>query len=178
MPEGRIRRTIRVLLPKKKVTIGKNEIMTILPHRGTMLLLDEAVISREVIRGQLLIGDEFCIGHAVFDGRLVFRGVDVPEMAAQLLGVSWAHQHPEFQNRIGFLGEIKGAKFHEPIIPGELLIVEMDPAKIRQKVLGGPELEKMLITVAARDILVRVKKERKATIASVKLAIIPHQGKS
>jgi len=178
MPEGWIRKTIKVLLPEKKVTIGRDEIMTILPHRGTMLLLDEAVISREVIRGQLLIGDEFCIGHAVFDGRLVFRGVDVPEMAAQLLGVSWAHQHPEFQNRIGFLREVKGAKFHGPITPGELLIIEMDPAKIRQKVLGGPEPDKMLITVAARDISAKVKKEKKATIASVKLAIIPPQRES
>ncbi len=173
MPDGRIRRTIKDLLSEKKVTVNKDGIMRILPHRGTVLLLDEVVISREAIRGQLLIRDEFCIGHAVFDGSLVFRGVDIPEMAAQLLGVSWAHQHPEFQNRIGFLREIGGAKFHKPIIPGELLIVEIDPAKIRQKVLGGPELEKMLITVTARDISARVKKERKATIASVKLAIIP-----
>lgn len=160
----------------KKVTLRKEEIMSILPHRGRMLLLDEVEVTSQKATGTLLVTEDFCKGHAVTGERLVFRGVDMEEMAAQLLGVVWGVQHPKFTKRAGLLRGIGRSKFFGgPVFVGDTLIVEIERRNIRDRVVGGPEPERMSVTVVAKDFLVRVKKENKATIEHIKLVIAPQE---
>ncbi len=167
-----VRRKIRDWFPKREITVNREEIKEILPHRGNKFLLDRAVISPKVFRGELLIRDELCVGHEIASGRPVFRGVDIPEMAAQLVGFVWGHQHPSYRDMIGMLNGIDRVKIRKPIFPGDILVVEIDPAKVRQKIFGGPETETMRVVLIAREISARVKKEKKASVGSLKIVII------
>lgn len=158
----------------KKVAVSREDIMLILPHRGRMLLLDRVIIAPQVATGEFLVTEEVCKGHAVAGERLIFRGVDIVEMAAQLLGVTWGIQHPDFINRAGILRETGKAKFFGGLVfVGDLLIIEIKRRNIRERILGGPELESMSVVLVAKDFSARVKKEKKAVIETIKLAVVP-----
>ena len=155
----------------KKVTVEKEDIMEILPHRDRMLLLDRVIITPQTIAGEFLVTEDVCRGHAVVGDKLLFRGVDIEEMSAQLLGASWGIQHPDFTNMVGLLREIGRSKFYGPIFVDDLLIVEIKRGNIKERILGGPEPDFMSIALTAKEFLARVKKEKKAVIESVKLVI-------
>jgi len=70
---------------EEKIIIGKKDILSILPHRDRMLLLDEVTITDERVIGRFEVTEDVCQGHE-FDGRLIFRGVDIVEMAALTFG--------------------------------------------------------------------------------------------
>lgn len=164
---------IEIIGGKKEVAIvGKEQIEGMLPHRGKMLLLSEVAITSEEVKGKFAVTQEVCEGHAVLGDRLVFRGVDVIEMAAQTVGVSWGIQHPDFLGKSGMLRRVDGVKFSKPIFVGDSVEVAISAQKIRDRVLGGPEAEKIMIKVIARDIEVFVGKERKATVGEIELAFI------
>ncbi len=170
-----IRETVRSWLPRKKTVLGPEDIEAILPHRGSKLLMDEVTVSSEVLCGKLLIRDEHCIGHEVADGKPLFRGVDIPEMAAQLAGFVWGYQHPDYRDMMGMLNGIDRVKVRKPVFVGETLIIEIDPKKVRQRILGGPEKETLRIILIAKDVSARVRKERKASIGSLKIVILSPQ---
>ncbi len=74
--------------------VNKDFISQVLPHRGRMLLLDRVVITPSKVAGFFTVTEEVCAGHAI-GNNAVFRGVELPEMANQLLGIWYAIQHPE-----------------------------------------------------------------------------------
>ncbi len=170
-----IGKTIRSWFPKKEIFIGSEDIEKILPHRGSKLLLDRVVISPKVFRGELRVRDEHCIGHEVAPGTPLFRGVDISEMAAQLAGFVWGYQHHDYREMMGMLNGIDKVKVRKPVFVGETLIIEIDPSRLRQRILGGPEKETLRIILIARDISVRVKKEKKGSIGSLKIVILSPQ---
>lgn len=134
-------------LEKKEegIIIGKEKIMSILPHRGDKLLLDKVIITADKIIGEFKVTKEVCKGHE-FDGKLVFRGVDTIEMAAQLLGI-WAGQYSEFKGKIPYLRDIRGeVKFIAPVFPSDLLVMEL-PVK---KEIGSEEEESPRVEVSGR----------------------------
>jgi len=156
----------------KKVSVGKEEIMSILPHRGRMLLLDRVVITSQTAIGEFLVTEEVCKGHAVTGGELIFRGVDIEEMSAQLLGVLWGVQHPDFTNKTGLLREIGRSKFFGgPVFVGDLLIVEIGRGNIKERILGGPEPDRISIALVAKEFSARVRKDKRATVEFIKLII-------
>lgn len=109
---------------REKIIIGKGEIMSILPHRGKFLLLDRVVITPEKIIGEFKVPREVC--HEVW-GKAIFRGVDYPEMAAQVLGIWIAQQakrYPVFNEKIA---PLRKASFMSiaPSFPEDLLRIEM-----------------------------------------------------
>jgi len=154
---------------RKRVVLRKSRIKLILPHRGRMLLLDKVTIFPEKIIGEFLVTKKTCKGHAVLGDKLVLRGSDLLDMAAQLLGV-WVGQNSDFFGRICMVREYGGAKFKNPILPDEKLIIEIDSNNIKEEVLGKDSLETVIIT--GENFLIRTEKETKAQINSVKLVVL------
>lgn len=112
------------------LTIEKDFVARILPHRGPALLLDRVVITPQKVVGFFTVTLEVCAGHEI-GGTAVFRAVYLPEMANQLLGVWFASQHPELigAGRILFAssGSYKAIKF---IQAGETIAMEVDYADL------------------------------------------------
>lgn len=146
--------------------IEKEEIKSILPHRGTKLLLDQVLITAQKITGKFRVTKEVCQGHAVLNGKLVLKGSDLLDMAAQLLAV-WMAQNSDFKENGAVIREYKGAKFRKPIFPGELLVLEMD----KEDTLARVFREGKIITVTGERFLAKVKNEIRAEIYPVKLFI-------
>lgn len=104
--------------------MDREEIMRILPHRGDMLLLDEAVLAGGVSRGKYHVrGDEwFLKGH--FPGNPVVPGVILCEILAQsacalLAGVS-------SPGALTYYTGIDKAKFKAPVRPGDTIETECE----------------------------------------------------
>jgi len=169
---GRTRKIFRgvvnFLKREEKIIINKEQIGLILPHRGRMLLLDRVVITAQKIMGEFIVTNEVCDGHAVLEGKLVLKGSDLFDMAAQLLGV-WAAQHSdaEFKGKKTVIREYGGAKFRNPIFPKEFLVMEIDPENASAQVMVGRDI----IITKGEKFSARVGKEKKAEISSVELII-------
>jgi len=150
----------------KKIIIEKNNIENILPHRGRMLLLDKVIITRKKIIGEFLVTDQVCEGHNVFNGKPIFKGSDLLDMAAQTLGV-WIAQNSELGKEKMVVREYGKSKFRKPILPGEILNSEILTEKITiQKIENSG-----MIIIRGKKILIKVKEERRAEISSVELVL-------
>jgi len=156
----------------KKVTVGKEDIMLILPHRDRMLLLDRVTVTSQTATGEFLVTEDVCKGHAVAGGKLIFRCVDIGEMAAQLLGVTWGVQHPDFTSKVGFLIGIGRSKFFgDPVFVGDLLSIKIERKNIKERILDGPEPDRMSIVLVAKGFSAKVRKKEIATVEFIKLVI-------
>lgn len=185
----RIRRVIggvRNFLVKDQRIINRSQIEEILPHRGRMLFLDEVVITNKNILGKFTVTDEVCKGHE-FNSQLVFRGVDIIEMAAQVLGI-WLAQHSESKDQIAFFRRILGeVKFYGMVVPSNVLLVEIPVIAIdeddedEKERSGNPRIEisgrpdRLLKRAVAENITARVGSTNKAVILGIEFSIINQQ---
>ena len=107
--------------------MDKVEITSILPHRGNMLLIDEAALENGKARGKYTVrGDEwFLDGH--FPGNPIVPGVILCEILAQsacvLLEAEVAGGATPF-----FTG-ISSARFKSPVRPGDSIETECEITK-------------------------------------------------
>ncbi len=137
-------------LKKEKRIIETEQIRSILPHRGGKLFLDKVTITAKKITGEYLVTEEACRGHKI-GGQLMFKGVDYPEMAAQLLGVWLSQQadpHPILDGKLAFFRKAS-FKCVGLAVPGDLLRVEMpviEPNEAEEEE-GNPRIE----TVGTED---------------------------
>ena len=163
---------VRNFLRKEKKVIEKSEIENILPHRGRMLLLDEVSISEKAIVGKFTVSEEVCQGHE-FNGQLIFRGVDIVEMAAQILGV-WAYQHSEFQGKLAFFRSIQGeVKFKDKVGLGDNLIIEIAVGEKNPRIeISGRPPDRLIQRIIGERFTAFVDKKRKAEISGIELIIV------
>ncbi len=109
--------------------MDREEIMQILPHRGSMLLLDEAWIDEDgAAHGRYRArGDEwFFDGH--FPGNPVMPGVVQCEIVAQ---ASCMLFQEELKTRTAYYAGIDKVRFRRMVRPGD--VMELKSELIRQK---------------------------------------------
>ena len=129
---------------REEIIIEKEQIKSILPHRKGKLFLDRVIITAKKITGEFLITAEACEGHEI-GGQPMFRGVDYPEMTAQLLGIWLARQATQYPQLNERLAPLRKASFKciGSSIPGDILRVEI-PIKERNEEEGeegNPRME-------------------------------------
>ncbi len=102
------------------MVMDREEIKTFLPHRGPMLLLDEALVDQQgVAHGKLVIrGDEaFLDGH--FPGNPIVPGVVLCEIIAQSAG-ALVREHL-VEGCLPLFAGMEKVRFRRMVKPGETL---------------------------------------------------------
>lgn len=110
--------------------MGTKEIMEIIPHRQPFLLLDTI---EELEPGKRAVGkkcvtynEPFFAGH--FPGEPVMPGVLIVEALAQAGAVAIL-SNPEFKGKTAYFGAINNARFKQKVVPGDVLLLELEIIK-------------------------------------------------
>jgi len=119
--------------------IGKvldiNTIQKILPHRYPFLLVDRIVESSEsriVGIKNVTINEPFFQGH--FPGHPIMPGVLMIEAMAQVGGIG-ALSMKDNRGKLAYFLSINNAKFRKPVVPGDVLRIEVDLLKVKLNVM-------------------------------------------
>lgn len=106
------------------------EIMEIIPHRQPFLLIDTI---EELEEGKRAVGkkcvsynEPFFAGH--FPQEPVMPGVLIVEAMAQVGAVALLSKE-EFKGKTAYFGGINSAKFKQKVVPGDVLILELEITK-------------------------------------------------
>lgn len=104
-----------------------NEIQKILPHRYPFLMVDGIEemegVKRIVGVKSVTINEAHFQGH--FPGKPIMPGVLIIEAMAQAGGVLLLRQVTNRENKLLYFVAIDGARFRRPVVPGELLKLEV-----------------------------------------------------
>jgi 3-hydroxyacyl-[acyl-carrier-protein] dehydratase len=110
------------------------EIMKLLPHRYPFLLVDKI---QEFEKGQRIVGiknvtiNEPCfLGH--FPDHPIMPGVLILEAMAQVGGVYAILAKETGENQVPYFVGIDKAKFRKPVLPGDVLELELVLLKVRR----------------------------------------------
>ena len=110
--------------------MGTKEIMEIIPHRHPFLLIDAI---EELEPGKRAVGkkcvtynEPFFAGH--FPGEPVMPGVLIVEALAQAGAVAIL-SNPEFKGKTAYFGAINSARFKQKVVPGDVLLLELEIIK-------------------------------------------------
>ncbi len=113
-------------------------IMSILPHRYPMLLVDRVLAiepqKRIVAIKNVTINEEVFLGH--FPGHPVVPGVLLVEGMAQAGGILLLYDKPEAERRekLLYFTAIDRARFRRPVVPGDQIRYEIDVMRLRPTV--------------------------------------------
>jgi 3-hydroxyacyl-[acyl-carrier-protein] dehydratase len=113
------------------------EIMSILPHRYPMLMVDRIVEIQE--EQQSIVGiknvtanEPHFTGH--FPNYAVMPGVLIVEAMAQVGGVLVTVLAPHTRGKLMLLASVENAKFRKPVVPGDQLRLQMRLERLKRNV--------------------------------------------
>jgi 3-hydroxyacyl-[acyl-carrier-protein] dehydratase len=108
------------------------EIQKIIPHRYPFLLVDRIEFcepgKQAVGIKNVTVNEPFFQGH--FPGKPIMPGVLILEALAQVGAVALLVL-PEYAGKIALFGGLKNARFRRPVVPGDILRLEVEIQKIR-----------------------------------------------
>lgn len=127
------------------------EIMNIIPHRYPFLLVDTIEELEPGVRALgkkcVSVNEPFFQGH--FPGNPVMPGVLIIEALAQVGAVAMLSQ-PQFQGRTAYFAGIDKARFRQKVVPGDVLLLEMEIVKVKGPVGVGRATARVNDKVAAQ----------------------------
>ena len=127
------------------------EIMDIIPHRYPFLLIDTIEELdpgvRALGRKCVSVNEPFFQGH--FSGNPVMPGVLIIEALAQVGAVAMLAQ-PDFKGRTAYFAGIDKARFRQKVVPGDVLLLEMEIIKVKGPIGVGRAVAKVGDKVAAQ----------------------------
>ena len=103
------------------ISLNKNQIKELLPHREPMLLIDELLNIKKLFSATAIVNvrkDSFYVqGH--FPGQPVMPGVLIVEAFGQAAAALTAHgiDKSTYENKLVFLMSVEKARFRNPVIP-------------------------------------------------------------
>ena len=120
------------------ITLNKKEILSLLPHRDPMLLIDE-INNIEKLRSAAgivnVMKDSFFVkGH--FPGQPVMPGVLIVEAFGQTAAALTAHglDKSTYENKLVFLMGVEKARFRNPVIPNCKLFLKIEAIRSHGRV--------------------------------------------
>ena len=118
--------------------LTKSEIISLLPHREPMLLIDELNDIKKLHSATAIMNvtkDAFYInGH--FPGNPVMPGVLIVEAFGQAAAALTAHgiDKKEYENKLVFLMSVEKARFRNPVIPDCKLELKIEAVRSHGRV--------------------------------------------
>ena len=113
------------------MSIDINAIQKILPHRYPFLLVDrilEIVDNKVIGIKNVTINEPFFQGH--FPGHPIMPGVLIIEAMAQVGGVGALNLKANL-GKLAYFLSIDNARFRKPVLPGDVLRMEVDLLKVK-----------------------------------------------
>ena len=118
--------------------LNKEQIISLLPHRDPMLLIDELYDIKALESAKAIVNvkkDSFFVqGH--FPGNPVMPGVLIVESFGQAAAALTAHglERSTYENKLVFLMGVEKARFRNPVIPDCQLILNIDAIRSHGRV--------------------------------------------
>jgi UDP-3-O-[3-hydroxymyristoyl] N-acetylglucosamine deacetylase/3-hydroxyacyl-[acyl-carrier-protein] dehydratase len=136
------------------------QIMKLLPHRPPFLLVDRVLkIEGAKITAvkNVTMNEPFFVGH--YPEHPVMPGVLQLEAIAQVAGIVLIKQG-ETVNQLAYLMSAEDVKWRKPVVPGDVLIIEVELTKVRGKIckakgvckVAGDVVSEAGVTFMIRDI--------------------------
>ncbi len=119
-------------MPAGEMVLDINDVLTILPHRFPMLMVDRIVgfegDTKCIGVKNVTINEPYFTGH--FPGHPIMPGVLQLEAMAQVSSVLMLRK-PENAGKIGYFMSANNVKFRRPVLPGDVLKIETNLIKMR-----------------------------------------------
>ena len=120
------------------ISLSKEQIKKLLPHREPMLLLDELINIKKLHSATAIVNvtkeSFFVQGH--FPGQPVMPGVLIVEAFGQAAAALTAHglDKSTYENKLVFLMNIEKARFRNPVIPNCKLELKIEAIRSHGRV--------------------------------------------
>ncbi len=121
-------------LPTAEGAMDIEAVMKFLPHRPPFLLVDRILkIEGNTIVGvkNVTMGEDFFRGH--FPNHPIMPGVLQLEAMAQVAGILLL-KRIEAANQIAYFMSAEEVRWRKPVVPGDVLVIEVELTKIRGKI--------------------------------------------